>query len=130
MNVLHLGINLTNNTIHIGPWSDTWTENNKLECLRNISHNFILNDVQYPTDMANYIDILTLDPCISYDGIFHIDSPNQQLTIKLFLSKLFKHIGSDASKTCIKFYYYNTLIGVVDDIISNLTYQSTWCNIM
>lgn len=132
MNNIHIGINISNNTIHIGPWSDRWTESNKIDCIKNISHNFILYGVEYPTDFVNYIDMLTLDPCVSYDGVFHIDSPNPQLTIRLFISKLFKHIG--VTYTHIAFYYYSILISnidSIDDIIHNLTYtKSSYCSIM
>lgn len=129
MNVIHIGINMPDHTIHLGEWSNKWIDRDKLNCLKNISHNFILNTIEYPTNIANYVDILTLDPCISYDGIFHVDSPNPQLTIKLFLVRLYKYIGNPMDS--ITFYYYDTLIGDVDNIPNNLTYHSSWyCNVM
>ncbi len=130
MNILHIGINIQDNTIHLGEWSNQWIEGDKTNCLNEISHNFILNGIEYPINIANYVDILTLDPCISYDGVFHVDSPNTELTIKLFLIRLYKHIGIPNHP--ITFYYYSTLIGDVDDIIKNLQYRGNgwYCNIM
>lgn len=132
MNVLHIGINLSNNTISLGPWSDNWTDNNKLDCLKNISHNFILNDVEYPSNLTDYIDILTMDPCISYDGVFHIDSNEITITIKMFLLRLLRQCSNKGN---ITFYYYHCIISNikdVNDILNCLTYTSpgTWCNII
>lgn len=120
--MIHLGIDIEKNRIYIGPFSDEWIERDRNSCLNRISHNFILEGVEYKCD----IDLLTSDPCITYDGIFHIDSPDPTTTIKLFIARLCP------KPSRIMFYYYGKVIGEVDNIIPNLTYKEEgwYCSIM
>lgn len=118
--MIHLGID--GNAIHIGPFSNEWIERDRISCLNKISHNFILEGVPYEIN----IPLLTSDPCITYDGVFHIDSPDSTSTIRLFLSRLC------TKPSRITFYYYSKQIGEVNNIMDNIQYKEEgwYCTIM